>query len=306
MEPKWVAIGANGTRAYVTMSDFDPPRGAVAVIDTGTNTLTATIAVGILPSGVAIDGARAYVPNLQPVGGVVSVIDTTTNAVVDSITVSPPMALPRGIAIAPDGRELYVVADIGAGPDDVGKGAVKIIDAKTKAIIASIALSPCEESAPAITPDGRFLYVFDIVGRGPAVIDTTTHDLTFPLRTANTCGRMAFTPNGRLAYHFSDESDLGEVYDLATGKTIAVFDVFGGQSTDVAVTPNGRNVYVTQRPGESAGGRLLVIDTATQTLVDPPIKVAGSADGLAFTPTGRTAYVSDRRSRAVHVVAVRT
>ena len=37
-----------------------------------------------------------------------------------------------------------MVAEIGAGPDDVGKGAVKIIDAKTKAIIASVALSPCE------------------------------------------------------------------------------------------------------------------------------------------------------------------
>ena len=174
---------------------------------------------------------------------------------------------------------------------------------KTKAIIASVALSPCElgESFVGITPNGRFAYAFDTSGF-PAVIDTTTHDVTFPLTITSPCGRMAFTPNGLLAYLTSGDSV--EVYDLATHKIVTVIDVFGGNSTDVSVTPNGRHVYVTQRPGEGSGARLLVIDTTTQKRVDPPIKVPG-ADGLAFTPTGQTAYVSDRNSRAVHVVAVR-
>jgi sugar lactone lactonase YvrE len=48
-----------------------------------------------------------------------------------------------------------------------------------------------------------------------------------------------------------------------------------------------------------------VIDTATQTRVDPPIELPRSADGLAFMPDGHTAYVSDRPSREVHVIAVR-
>jgi YVTN family beta-propeller protein len=305
MAPKWVAVGRYGTRAYVTMSDPPgpgPPEGAVAVIDTTTNTLTTTIAVGILPSGVVVapDGRHAYVSNLQSGGGVVSVINTTTNAVVDSIPVSAPTGLPQGVAITLDGRQLYVAVE---SADGVGPGAVKVIDVNTKAIIATVALSPCE-SAVAITPDGRFVYVLDSSGFGPAVIDTTTHDLTFPLRTDIACGRMAFTPNGLLAYLVSDGVDFGEVYDLVTRKIVTAFDLFGGNSTDVAVTPNGRQVYVTQRPGKTAGGRLLVIDTATQKRVDPPIDVPGSADGLAFMPRGQTAYVSDRRSRAVHVVAV--
>ena len=306
MEPKWVAVAPDGSRAYVTMTDppgSGPAAGAIAVIDTGTNTLTDTIAVGILPSGVVVapDGRHAFVPNLQHGHGVVSVIDATTNAVIDSITVTAPTGRPQGVAITPDGRHLYVAAE---GADGVGQDAVKIIDTTTKATIGSIALSPCE-SAAAITPDGRFVYVLDISGFGPAVIDTTTHDLTFPLRTNIACGRIAFTPNGLLAYLVSDGMDSGEVYDLSTREIVTVFDVFGGNSTDVAVAPDGRHVYVTQRPGKSAGGRVLVIDTATQTRVDPPIDVPGSADGLAFTPTGQAAYVSDRRSRAVHVVAVR-
>src|SRR5262245_22258204 len=180
MEPKWVAVGRpDGRRAYVTMSDSPgsgPPEGAVAVIDTTTNTLTATIAVGILSSGVVVapDGRHAYVSNLQHGGGVVSVIDTTTNAVVDGITVSAPRGRPQGVAITLDGRQLYVVAE---SADVTGEGAVKVIDVNTKAIIASVAMSPCE-SAVAITPDGRFVYALDSFGFGPAVIDTTTHELT--------------------------------------------------------------------------------------------------------------------------------
>ena len=54
MVPKWVAVGPDGTRAYVTMSNppvSGPPEGAVAVIDIPTNTLMATIAVGICRAG---------------------------------------------------------------------------------------------------------------------------------------------------------------------------------------------------------------------------------------------------------------
>jgi sugar lactone lactonase YvrE len=75
-------------------------------------------------------------------------------------------------------------------------------------------------------------------------------------------------------------------------------------------------VYVSQRPGKSAGG-ILVIDVPTQKRVDPPIEstvtagvvasrieLPGSADGLALLPDGVTAYVSDRHARAVRVISL--
>jgi YVTN family beta-propeller protein len=83
------------TRAYVTTN-------AVSVIDTATNTVVATIPVGVSPIGVAItpDGTRAYVTNegSNTVSGTVSVIDTATNTVVATIPVGPG---PFGIAITP-------------------------------------------------------------------------------------------------------------------------------------------------------------------------------------------------------------
>ena len=57
----------------------------MSAIDTATNTVCATIAVGNSPFGIAItpDGATAYVTNNG--GLTVSVIDTVTNAVVATI-----------------------------------------------------------------------------------------------------------------------------------------------------------------------------------------------------------------------------
>ena len=316
MEPTWIAIAPDGKRAYVTMSDHvdGSAKGAVAVIDTQSKTLLTTIAVGILPSNVVVapEGRRAYVPNIAH-GGVVSVIDTAANAVVDSITVSPPGSRPQGVALTPDGRHLYLAIE-GLGDDPAG--GLSVIDLEEKAVIANMPLLPCEAAA-AITPDGHSVYMLHLMGPGPAVVDTTTHELTFPLTSAIACGSMGFTPDGSLFYLFAD--DFGEVFDLATHKLVTVFDTFGGHTTGVAVSADGRHVYVSQRPGKSAGG-ILVIDVPTQKRVDPPIErtvgavtagvvasrieLPGSADGLALLPDGVTAYVSDRHARAVRIISL--
>lgn len=308
MEPTWVAIAADGSRVYVTLeeADADQVLSTLAVIDTETNTVIATIDVG--PAGgvvVAPDGRRAYVPNWdsRQGRGVVSVIDTAANTVTESITVSGLGGGPKGVAITPDGRRVYVATEHEVAMPE-GEGKVTVIDTETRAVVASVRINPFP-SAAAITPDGRFVYVLDTDG-DPAVIDTATHKRTFPLAGVISGRRMAFTPDGLHAYVVSDVVDFVEVLEVATHRLVTVVDVFGGLSTDVAVTPDGRRAYVTQRPGKSSEPRrVLTIDTATQKLVGSPIEWSGSADAIAITPDGVTAYVSDRHSRAVHLIRVR-
>jgi DNA-binding beta-propeller fold protein YncE len=309
MEPRLVALTPDGGRAYVTLEEFRPDGvvGAVAVIDTATNSLVATIplhhACGVV---VAPDGHTVYVPvfDSSQGKGIVSVIDAGTNTVVDGVVVSGPGGGPKGVAIAPDGRRVYVATDHEvASPEAQGK--VSVIETDSKAVIASFRIHPFPGAA-AITPDGRSVYVLDTEG-DPAVIDTTTHQITFPHGGTILDGRMAFTPDGLRAFVVSEGSDFVEVLDVASHTTVTVVDVFGGTSTDVAVTPDGRRVYVTQRPGHSSSQRrILAIDTATQKLVGAPLEWSGSADGLAITPDGLIAYVSDRSSRAVRVVRLST
>ncbi len=77
----------------------------VSVIDTATNTVTATVNVGNYPYGVAVspDGKRVYVTN--ELSNNVSVIDTATNTVTDTVNVGN---YPYGVAVSPDGKRVYV------------------------------------------------------------------------------------------------------------------------------------------------------------------------------------------------------
>ena len=73
--PSGVAVSPDGTRAYIT----DLVGASVSVLDTATNTITATIGVDAGPVGVAVspDGTHIYVTNFR-ISGTVSVVDTAT------------------------------------------------------------------------------------------------------------------------------------------------------------------------------------------------------------------------------------
>ena len=74
------------------------------VVDLGTATVTATIAVGDNPWGITIspDGSTLYVANTG--SGSVSVIDSGTNSVTETIVVGRNPIYP---ALNPSGTELY-------------------------------------------------------------------------------------------------------------------------------------------------------------------------------------------------------
>src|SRR5437660_1442940 len=105
-----VAVGANAAPfAYIPNASGND----VSVIDTATNAIVAAVTVGSTADqthGVAVppDGARVYVTTIseQPYGHFgVAVIDTATNTVVKTIPLPP---LPKAIAVAPDGKRVYV------------------------------------------------------------------------------------------------------------------------------------------------------------------------------------------------------
>jgi YVTN family beta-propeller protein len=92
-----VTSGQAAPFAYVTNAGSDD----VSVIDTASNTVTATIPVGTSPFGVAVtpNGAFVYVThNLCRISDDVSVIDTTTNTVTATIPVG---SCPEGVAVTP-------------------------------------------------------------------------------------------------------------------------------------------------------------------------------------------------------------
>jgi YVTN family beta-propeller protein len=112
----------------------------VSVVDTATNMVVATVAVGSFPIGVAItpDGAFAYVASFN--SGNVSVIDTATNAVVDTVAVPPG---PNHVAITPDGAFAYVTKQ--------GTERVAVIDTATNTVVDTVTVGS-QPRGVAITP----------------------------------------------------------------------------------------------------------------------------------------------------------
>jgi len=87
--------------AYIT----NDGSGNVSVIDTATNTVTATIPVGTAPFAVTVspNGGTVYVANIDSDN--VSAIAASTNKVIATITVG---SAPEGVAASPDGSTVYV------------------------------------------------------------------------------------------------------------------------------------------------------------------------------------------------------
>ena len=132
----------------------------MSVINTSTNTVTATVTVGSNSRGVAItpDGSDAYVTS--PTGGDVSVIDTGTNSDTATVTVG---SGPRGLAITPDGSTAYVANGSGE--------TVSVIDTGTNSVTATLTVGS-NPTGVAFTPNSATAYVSNYTSGSVSAIAT--------------------------------------------------------------------------------------------------------------------------------------
>jgi len=237
-DPEAIAITPDGKSAYVTSISCgqllcsgpnNPPQlASVEVIDTASNSLTATITIGNLPtvqipgvllSGIAIspDGTRAYVSNGE--GNQIWAIDTASNQVVATI---PTAVLGFvGLSISPDGSRLYA-ASIG------NPSVVDVIDTKTNAVVTSIALPSSEPPTQIrVTPDGSHAYVTGDAGH-LWIIDTTQNATvaTIPVISGQPLLDIALAPDGTRAYITCGNTNAIYVLDTTTYRIVGQISSF--------------------------------------------------------------------------------
>ncbi|MFZ4179919.1 MULTISPECIES: YncE family protein [Streptomyces] len=304
--PWKIAVTPDGRQAYVTATGFnadDWRSGAVYVIDTATSLVTATIPIGLLEGGgqiaISLDGRYAYVPNWDDHSGsgVITVIDTATNTVAKNIPTDGGRTT-RGIAFAPDGRRAYaLVPKTEWGTPNV----VCVIDTTTQAVTARIDVTH-DLKEIMITPDGRHAYV-SISYDPTALIDLSTSEVSFLPANVFVYGwyKMAIASDSPRGYLFHEDGAGVSLVDLDTHQRTVAWAT-AGRPTDVAITPDGRHVYVTQASGNGIAD-LWVIDTGTNQLF-PCRTWSGDARSISIAPNGLRAYVADGRERAVVVVPI--
>jgi YVTN family beta-propeller protein len=140
----------------------------VSVIDTGTNSVVASITVENNPDGIAINpaGTRVYVANRG--SDSVSVIDTGTNQVMDTMKIG---WLPYGVAVNPSGTRIYVTSERTSGKPsftviNVSNDANQVVDT------VEVGLVP---AGIVVNPAGTLIYVGDYVDNKISVVDANTN-----------------------------------------------------------------------------------------------------------------------------------
>ena len=181
---------------------------------------------------------------------------------------------PFAIAIAPDGKTIYVtsinhnlVSSIPLGPN-------------TRQFQIPVARSPV---AIAVAPDGATAYVSNSRPGGTITpISLATNTPGTPVPIGSYPGAIAITPDGQTAYVVVGGGVTP--LTLATTTPDAPIAIAGG-ACGIAITPDGKTAYVTGPAGVTP------ITLATNT-PGGPIAIAGGACGIAITPDGKTAYVT--------------
>jgi YVTN family beta-propeller protein len=228
--PQGVAVSANGKYLYLTASTAAPP-GALYAINTKSGASIGSIAVGEQPFGlVAFTKDEKYyvcVANQEPERneGSVSVIENSSQVASPWVGDSP-----KGVAVSPDLEYVYVT--------NSGKNTVSFIPVSGPD--PSTLLADVEENPTGITTatdtDNRYdVYVANTGSDSVSVIHIQTDAQD---RHADPAVTLVQVPN---------DPEIGQ------------FD----QPYGVSATPDGRNVYVTNK----GNGTVSVIDTATYRII---------------------------------------
>jgi YVTN family beta-propeller protein len=223
--PQGIGVTPDGTRVYVT-NGLTP--GVVSVIDTFTNTVTATITLNVADRPWFVrftpDGKKAFVVcNGAP--GAVDVIDTepgtgSYNMVVDTI---PAGTFPGGVGITPDGNFAYVTN--GLSPQDV-----LVIDTSTYGIVTTIPL-PGNGGFPAVVRSRAYVPLY--FDTSVAVIDTYSNTVIATVAIGPSPTAAAFVPNGTKIYVTNSGSNTVSVINPATNLVVATI-IVGTHPYDVA------------------------------------------------------------------------
>ena len=156
---------------------------------------------------------------------------------------------PTGLALAPDGRTLYVTTG-------VPNGAVHVVNLNTGKIDHTL---PAKHTptAPVLSTDGKTLYVCNRFNNNVSVIDLASKKelTTIPVRRQPVAASI--TQDGKflfVANHLPAGAADGDyaaavvsVLDTNTKKVIKTIDLPNGSTSlqGICVSPNGRHAYIT-------------------------------------------------------------
>jgi PQQ-dependent catabolism-associated beta-propeller protein len=301
------SMGSVGELAYVTNEDSQN----LTVIDTRTDTVVATIAVGTRPRGVKVspDGRTVYValsgspkcpPSMPDEECEKLKADKTKDGIaeVDVVARRVRRVLPGGsdpeqFDITNDGKRLYI--------SNEDAGSASVVDVEKGTIDTTVKVG-AEPEGVRISPDGKIVYVTAESDTSIRVLDAATGAVKARIKVGRRPRDVAFTPDGKRAYATAEVGGTVSVIDVAHNRVLATISLpKDAKPMGVRVSPDGDRVYV----ATGRGGTVVVIDPATNKITGS-VKVGQRPWGIALTPDGSKLYTANGPSNDVSVVDTKT
>lgn len=299
---------ADAARLYVSNEDGE----SVTVLDTATNAVIATLAIGKRPRGLKLtaDGSRLFVavsglPKCPPSvpdeecaklkrdlkADGIAVVDTATHQVVKVLHAGSD---PEQFALSRDGRKLFVANEDSA--------TLSVVDVMRGTVVQRVPVGR-EPEGVAVTPDGRWVLVTNESDNSVSIIDTGTLKIVKSVQVGKRPRDIAFTPDGRTAY-VSGEFDAS-VYRMTVpqGEPVERVVELRKEARPMGIVLDSRSnrLYVTT----GRGGSVAVIDSTSNKLLSE-VQVGTRPWGLALSQDGRWLYTANGPSDDIAVVDTST
>jgi YVTN family beta-propeller protein len=232
--------------------------GAVPVSAAGGYTVTATIAVGTDPNGVAVDPVTGTVYVSDESG--VSVIDAATSTVTATI---PGVSWADAAAADPAAGTVYVANTDYHYETGYGEGTVSVIDAATGAVTATVPVG--------VLPDGM-------------AVDPATHAVYVANNVSGTVSVISTLPAQAIAFTSAPPAKP------VTGGTYRVSATGGGSGNPVTFTIDAASTSVC-----SISGKVVTFNAGGSCVID--VNQAGNAGYAAAPQAQQTVTVAAAAAR---------
>jgi YVTN family beta-propeller protein len=283
-----MAYNASGSRLYVGNKGST----TVSVIDTGSNTVVATITGFSGPGSIVLhpNGTEGYVAETN--GPTIGIFSTATNTRTGTITVSGAYGI-RELEINGDGSRLYAT-DGGGQPSYL-----RVIDPVVRTLVTSIQLQDyIVPDMVLLNPAKTKLYVAGGGFNWLYVINPTRNTISKTIKSLTNIGSsLVFTPDGSKLYYGSWNTNQIAVFNTSTD-TLTGYITTATHNGFLAMNPAGTRLYAGTTDG--GGTNLTIINPASDSImfttamgVAPVnVKVAPSGTRL-YTANNGTVSVVD-------------
>lgn len=306
--PGFARITPDGTQAWVGAAPLTSSASPLIIVISTSTFQTSTIPLSKSFSTGRIlfspDSKKAYVVGYP---SEVQILSVPAAKLVSRITTAGIVAQP---ALSPDGTLLAV--------PNSGTADTAAIDTSTDKTLASVPIGAIdwgnqlylEYGGLAVSPDGARAYATNFASSSVSVIDTASKKVVRSVPVGSEPVAVAVSPDSSTAYVANAFSNSVTVIDTQTftTHTIAIPRSNSGDPSSIAITPDGKRVYVAVNNLQPDFGNavcwIVGIDTSSNQVVSSTKVFYPMA--LTVSPDGTAIYVIGGLSDTLYTISTAT